>query len=427
MHSLPTDSINTWDDLKEAFIKKYYPPVKILQNRNNILSFRQNKNEHVAMAWDRIKLMLRTCPSHGVNEWTILHSFYNGLNYMSRNILDSAAGGAFMSKTIVEAKNILESILQNYSQWNTERAPNPPKKVNSIEESSDLSSKMDTILAFINKQNIENVPLQELVSNNPENVDVNFVRYGNSGFGNNNYNSYSKPPYVPNTRPFVPYPGNNDNKWKPMPSSNDNFDANKILMEQVASHNTMIQELNKAVTSISSDIKGLQLQAKGLDKALSKLADNQATLLTMSAGKPQAPPVVGVSSINIAENVPPTLEETFNELLQYPDYLLPFMSYLYSLNEANEIKSNDPLVREEVKMLSEVKEPLLDLESCSLHELMSILQKFASDPSININQAGFGSFIASHVLNEKIARYNKEAMTPPKLGDIWVSKVLVTI
>jgi hypothetical protein len=30
---------------------------------------------------------------------------------------------------------------------------------------------------------------------------------------------------------------------------------------------------------------------------------------------------------------------------------------------------------EEVKMLSEVKDPLFDLEKCSLHELMSILQK----------------------------------------------------
>ena len=75
LHLLPSGSINYWDDLKEAFIKKYNPPVKILQNRNNIISFRQNENEHVAMAWDRIKLMLRTCPSHGVNEWTILHSF----------------------------------------------------------------------------------------------------------------------------------------------------------------------------------------------------------------------------------------------------------------------------------------------------------------------------------------------------------------
>jgi hypothetical protein len=79
------------------------------------------------MAWERIKHMLRTCPSHGVNECTNLHSFYNGLNYISRNILDSAAGGAFMGKTIVEANAILESIFQNYSQWNTKRAPMPSK------------------------------------------------------------------------------------------------------------------------------------------------------------------------------------------------------------------------------------------------------------------------------------------------------------
>ena len=50
---------------------------------------------------------------------------------------------------------------------------------------------------------------------------------------------------------------------------------------------------------------------------------------------------------------------------------------------------------EKVKMLSEVKEPLLDLKNCSLHELISILQQFASDPSINVNQAGFGSYIAN--------------------------------
>ena len=46
--------------------------------------------------------------------------------------------------------------------------------------------------------------------------------------------------------------------------------------------------MNKSIASISSDIKNLQLQAAGLDKALSKLDDNQATLLSMSAGKPQA-------------------------------------------------------------------------------------------------------------------------------------------
>ena len=40
-------------------------------------------------------------------------------------------------------------------------------------------------------------------------------------------------------------------------------------------------------------------------------------------------------------------------------------------------------------MLSEVNDPLLDLENSSLHELISILQKFASDPSIDVNKSGF--------------------------------------
>jgi hypothetical protein len=94
---------------------------------------------------------------------------------MYGNILDSATGGAFMSKTIVEAKAILESILQNYSQWHTERDPMLSKKVNSIEEVEVLSNKMYAIIAFINKHNVENVPLHELVGNSVESVDVNFV------------------------------------------------------------------------------------------------------------------------------------------------------------------------------------------------------------------------------------------------------------
>ena len=44
-------------------------------------------------------------------------------------------------------------------------------------------------------------------------------------------------------------------------------------------------------------------------------------------------------------------------------------------------------------MLSDIiTEPLLDLDKCSLNELMTILNKIARDPSINVNQAGFGSY-----------------------------------
>ena len=116
----------------------------------------------------------------------------------------------------------------------------------------------------------------------------------------------------------------------------------------------------------------------------------------MSAGKPQEPPVVGMTSINTAASVPLTLEETLNELLNYPEYLLSFMSQLVGLKEeVNKTEYDESLLLielerkvEEFKILSEVKEPILDLENYILHELIYFLQKFARDPSINVNQAG---------------------------------------
>jgi hypothetical protein len=54
---------------------------------------------------------------------------------------------------------------------------------------------------------------------------------------------------------------------------------------------------------------------------------------------------------------------------------------------------------EEVKMLSDnIKEPLFDLDKCILNELINILQSFANDPSFNVHQIGFGSYIANHVI-----------------------------
>jgi hypothetical protein len=51
-------------------------------------------------------------------------------------------------------------------------------------------------------------------------------------------------------------------------------------------------------------------------------------------------------------------------------------------------------------MLSEAREPLFDIDKCSLHELIAILDKFAKDPTINVNQANFGSYIANYVIKK---------------------------
>jgi hypothetical protein len=51
----------------------------------------------------------------------IIQTFYAGLNFSSRNLLDSAAGGTFMSITLGAATKLLDNMMVKYSEWHTKR------------------------------------------------------------------------------------------------------------------------------------------------------------------------------------------------------------------------------------------------------------------------------------------------------------------
>jgi hypothetical protein len=146
--SLPRNSIDSWIKCKDAFIGKYYPPSKIISLRSDIMKFKQFDNEYVAQAWERMKSLIKNCPTHGLTNWMIIHTFYAGLNFSSRNLLDSAAGGTFMSITLGAATKLLDNMMINYSKWHTERALQG-KKVNSVEETFSLSDNIDTIMSML--------------------------------------------------------------------------------------------------------------------------------------------------------------------------------------------------------------------------------------------------------------------------------------
>jgi hypothetical protein len=89
-------------------------------------------------------------------------NFYAGLNFSSRNPLDSAAGGTFISLSLGTATKLLDNMMVNYSEWHTERAPQG-KKVNYVEETSSLSDKIDAIMFMLSNDRAHvdpnNVPL----------------------------------------------------------------------------------------------------------------------------------------------------------------------------------------------------------------------------------------------------------------------------
>ena len=53
-----------------------------------------------------------------------------------------------MEITLGEATKFLDKIMTNYSQWHTERTPTS-KKVNSAEEISTLSDKVDALMKMV--------------------------------------------------------------------------------------------------------------------------------------------------------------------------------------------------------------------------------------------------------------------------------------
>src|SRR3954469_25068814 len=115
--SLPRNSIDSWTKCKDAFIGKYYPLAKIIAMRSDIMKFKQLDSEHVAPAWERMKSLVKNCPTHGLTAWMIIQTFYAGLNFSSRNLLDSAAGGTFMVLTLGAATRLLDNMMVNYSEW----------------------------------------------------------------------------------------------------------------------------------------------------------------------------------------------------------------------------------------------------------------------------------------------------------------------
>src|SRR5436189_2370062 len=109
----PKDSFATWEELAQAFSKKYFPPSKIAKCRNDIMTFAQMDHESLYEAWERFKELLRKCPHHEVLKWLQLQTFYLGLQSNTKAMIDAASEGSINNKTIDEAYELIDTMASN--------------------------------------------------------------------------------------------------------------------------------------------------------------------------------------------------------------------------------------------------------------------------------------------------------------------------
>lgn len=112
-------------------------------------------SESLYEAWERFKNLQRKCPHHGIPDWLIVQTFYNGVSEQFKSTIDAAAGGAIMNKLPTQATQLLEEMAANNYNWSNER--NVSKKaagIYGVDNYSLLASKVDAIAKSLEHANL---------------------------------------------------------------------------------------------------------------------------------------------------------------------------------------------------------------------------------------------------------------------------------
>nr|XP_028956467.1 uncharacterized protein LOC114824205 [Malus domestica] len=131
LYNLPSGSMNTWNQVKQAFLEQYFPATKAASVRKDICAIRQQHGEPFGDYYERFTHLVASCPNHQISEHLLIQYFYEGLYGTDRVMLDAASGRAFMDKTPTNAKALLKNIAGNTRQFGG-RDELPFKKVNEV-------------------------------------------------------------------------------------------------------------------------------------------------------------------------------------------------------------------------------------------------------------------------------------------------------
>jgi hypothetical protein len=97
-----------------------------------------------------------------MENWLLLQTFYHGLSTDARQMMDAAAGGAFLSLTHTQATNLAEKMVSNQA-WNEERQPRKKRRgMHQLKEVDMLSAKMDLLMKRLEEKAPEKKEVMQL-------------------------------------------------------------------------------------------------------------------------------------------------------------------------------------------------------------------------------------------------------------------------
>ena len=284
----------SWDEIEDCFLKKFYSSKKTNILRQAIQGFRQG-DEAFSEAWERFKELSRQCPHHGFDNWKLINFFYEGLteNCRKRN------GGSIMDKYDDEVEEFIERLAENDSHRlslnHLGRNGEPKRGVLNLkglesEKEKDLTSKrlgsveaalgkmaemMQKLMTNANVAQVQEIPYSLCFSRNHTNgecvgnyEEVNAMNQASpynswSSQGNMNCNKDIQPPYPPKPY-FQPY---NQQPRAQNDSGKSSIQIMQGMMEQLTrnmqtmSKKSEMDKLNQA----GSNIENMKGKGKEMD------------------------------------------------------------------------------------------------------------------------------------------------------------------
>jgi len=89
-----------------------HPLLKLLNLRDNLLTFKQVGEETILELWQRFKAILQTYPSHGMTDKTLLDCFYQGLEPENRSIAEPLFKGGMLNEPYVVIATLLDKMVE---------------------------------------------------------------------------------------------------------------------------------------------------------------------------------------------------------------------------------------------------------------------------------------------------------------------------
>ena len=87
LHSFKGNSLKTWEEVVEKFLKKYFPESKKVEGKVEISSFHQFLDESLSEALERFRGLFRKTPTYGFTEPIQLNIFIDCLRPQSKTIV----------------------------------------------------------------------------------------------------------------------------------------------------------------------------------------------------------------------------------------------------------------------------------------------------------------------------------------------------